>query len=448
MYGLLKRGYKIQPFKIGPDYIDPSYHNALTKRYSKNLDVWLMGKKGVIECFVNSTDGTDFAVLEGVMGLFDGLSGKNNYASTAHISKILGIPIILIVDARKAARSLAAITLGFLKFDRTIRISGIIINHIASERHSRYISEAFESKIKVPIIGKIYNTKNKEATLQERHLGLIPTEELDSKNIDLIIKNSKTLCEYIDIEKIIEIGKKNNTNYQNYKKIKSLGIILKKNNTKENLNKIKISIALDKSFNFYYKDNLDIIQKKTNVEFFSPLDDNSISQDSCGMIIGGGFPEVIADKLEKNNNIKKQILRLAEDNMPIYAECGGLMYLTKSISGYNDKDTKYKMIGLFDADTIMTKKLTLGYTEAVLKNSKTVFGKIKRIRGHEFHYSKIITNNKDLELVYALNRGNGIVDGKDGFFLYDCIASYMHTHFINSNLSENFLKRCVNYSKR
>jgi cobyrinic acid a,c-diamide synthase len=439
IYGLQKKGYKVQPFKIGPDYIDPSYHNAIAKKSSKNLDVWLMGKQGIFESFFNSTKDSEFTVLEGVMGLFDGLSGKNNYASTAHISEILNIPIILVVDARKTARSLAAITLGFIKFDKKIKIAGVIINHISSERHLKYITEAFQSKIKVPIIGKIFSNKN---NLQERHLGLVPTRELSFNNINNIIKNAKEILQSIDIEKVIEIGYINKNNPEG-------GVQSEENNGKEfNRKKIKISIALDKSFNFYYKDNLEILQKRARIEFFSPIDNTSITSDTSGIIIGGGFPEVIADELEKNVSIKKNILKLAQDNIPLYAECGGLMYLTRSISGYRNKNRKYKMIGLFDAETIMTGKLILGYTEAVLNNNKSIFGNIKRIRGHEFHYSNIINNHKDLKLIYTLKKGKGIIDGYDGFYSNNCIASYMHTHFINSNISNNFIESCYKYSKK
>ena len=455
IYGLQKKGYKVQPFKIGPDYIDPSYHNAIAKKSSKNLDVWLMGKQGIFESFFNSTKDSDFAVLEGVMGLFDGISGKDNYASTAHVSKILNIPIILVVDARKTARSLAAIALGFIKFDKKIKISGIIINHIASERHLKYITEAFQSKIKVPIIGKIFN--NKDNKLQERHLGLIPTREMSFNNINKLVENAKKTSQDIDIEKVVEIGQIISNRFggkegeEGEENIKKQALRYLENKEKEELNekkKIKISIALDKSFNFYYKDNLEILQKKTRIEFFSPIDDNSIAPDSSGIIIGGGFPEIIADALEKNSSMKKNILKLAQDNIPLYAECGGLMYLTKSISGYRNQNIKYKMVGLFDAETIMTEKLTLGYTEAILNNNKTIFGNIKRIRGHEFHYSNIINNNKDLKLIYTLKKGKGIIDGYDGFYSNNCIASYMHTHFINSNISNNFIESCYNYLKK
>ena len=312
--GLLKRGYKVQPFKIGPDYIDPSYHNMISKRRSRNLDVWLMGINGLQESYLENSIDSDFTVLEGVMGLYDGMSGRNNFASTAHVSRILDLPILLIVDAKKAARSLAAITLGFIKFDSKIRISGVILNNIASERHLRYIVEAFESKIKIPIVGKIFNDKS--LIYHERHLGLIPRMELNARLQDSIIDNSKIVAEHLDFEKIIQIGKK--INYLDKSKIEkfSLDLVKRKSRYQESKklldSKVKILIALDKSFNFYYQDNLDILHKRAKIEFFSPLDDSCVSQDTTGIILGGGFPEVIADKLENNSNMRRSILDLAQ----------------------------------------------------------------------------------------------------------------------------------------
>jgi cobyrinic acid a,c-diamide synthase len=448
--GLLRLGYNVQPFKIGPDFIDPSYHNMISKRRSRNLDVWLMGIDGLLESYLENSTDSDFTVLEGVMGLYDGMSGRNNFASTAHVARILDLPILLVVDARKAARSLAAIALGFIKFDRKIKISGIILNNLASERHLRYITEAFESKIKIPIVGSIFNDKS--LIYHERHLGLIPMMELNAKLQDSIIQNSRVIAEHLDFEEIIRIGK--NINYINKSNIEkfSRGLVDRKSRyqTSKKLldSKVKISIALDKSFNFYYQDNLDLLHSKAKIEFFSPLDDNGVSQDTKGMILGGGFPEVIADKLESNSNMRRSILDLAEQGIPIYAECGGLMYLTKTISGYRNDKKKYKMVGLFDADTIMTNKVTLGYTEALLNNNQTYLGKMRKVRGHEFHYSNVVINNADVELIYNLKKGKGIKEGKDGFHAHNCIASYMHTHFANSTFSDRFIDCCIQYSRK
>ncbi|MDQ2684524.1 MAG: cobyrinate a,c-diamide synthase, partial [Thermoproteota archaeon] len=209
MYGLEKRGFKVQPFKIGPDYIDPSYHNIITKRKSRNLDVWLMGKQGLVEAYRRNSVDADCTVLEGVMGLYDGMNGKNNFASTANVTEILELPVILVVDARKAARSVAAIAWGFIKFDRKVKISGIILNNLSSERHLRYIVEAFDSKIKLPIIGKIFSDRNMSYT--ERHLGLVPGVELNLEDQKAIMDNTNRVAENIDFDKLIDIIKNHNT---------------------------------------------------------------------------------------------------------------------------------------------------------------------------------------------------------------------------------------------
>jgi len=448
MYGLEKKGFRIQPFKIGPDYIDPSYHNMITKRKSGNLDVWLMGKQGLIESYRANSIDADFAVLEGLMGLYDGIGGKNNFASTAHVSEILSLPIILVVDAKKAARSVAAIALGFIKFKRKINIAGIILNNLASERHLKYIKDAFDSNIKIPIVGYIYNNKN--MTYNERHLGLVPSMELNLEHKKSIISNIGVVSETIDFNKLIYfLESQNKARIHSAKSNNSFSRDLDGNKTvvRSFNSSTKILVALDKSFNFYYQDNLNILSRKVKLEFFSPIDDVDISPDCAGLIIGGGFPEVIADQLEKNSGMRNKIKKLADEGIPIYAECGGLMYLTKSISGYRDTKRKYKMVGLFDADTLMTGKLTLGYTEGNVVKNQSFLNNVRQIKGHEFHYSMVIPHNKDMKMIYKLKRGKGIIDDMDGLCDGNCVASYMHTHFIRSNIPKEFIDSCLKYSK-
>ncbi|HET6589917.1 MAG TPA: cobyrinate a,c-diamide synthase [Candidatus Nitrosocosmicus sp.] len=446
IYGLLSRGYTVQPFKIGPDYIDPSYHNVLSKRKSRNLDIWLMGKQGLIDSYIKNSIDTDFTVLEGVMGLYDGLSGKNNFASTAHISKILGLPIILIIDAKKAARSLAAVILGFLKFEPKIRIIGIIINNLSSARHLKYIKEAIDTKTKLPILGSIF--RKPKSSYMERHLGLIPSLELDRYNKQKIINDARKISGDLNLDEIIRLGQM----HSQYAKSNLSNNILQNKELKKNFtssqttSKVKILVALDKSFNFYYQDTLDDLAGQTSIQFFSPIDDKEIPHDCSGIILGGGFPEVIADKLEENAHLRKKIFNLMEDGMPVHAECGGLMYLTKSISGFRDSKKKYRMVGFFDAETKMTGKLTLGYTEGLISQQHPFFKGVKNVKGHEFHYSDVTVNSNDSKMLYDLKRGNGINDGKDGLYEKNCLASYMHS-FIAGKRSENFVKCCIKYSK-
>jgi len=420
IYGIKKRGYRIQPFKVGPDYIDPSYLSAISGKDAKNLDVWLMGESELLHSFVkNST--SDISVIEGVMGYYDGFGGKTNYASTHHVASLLKSPTILILDASKTARSIAATALGFAKFHRNSRIVGIILNKIGSKKHESMCKQALAS-LKVPILGSIL--RNSES-LESRHLGLIPVKEQRSLQ-NKIRKVSREISDSLDIDKIIQICK----NVSDIPKVQS--------------KKIKkpiatVAVALDSSFNFYYHDNLEALRREgAKLKFFSPITDKKITD--CDLIyIGGGFPEVLGQSLERNTTMRKMIKKHAEEGMPIYAECGGLMYLTKSIS-FGKK--KYKMVGLFDAETQMTKKMTLNYTEGRI-TSNCLISSPAKFRAHEFHYSKISNLAKDAKLVYDLKIGEGISGKKDALSEYNTLASYCHLYFDSAKYATKLVSKIV-----
>jgi len=432
MYTLKQKGLHVQPFKVGPDFIDPSYHTYVTGRQSRNLDVWMMGENGILKCFHNASSGADIAVVEGVMGLFDGISGKDDFSSTAQVAKILNAPVILVIDAGKAARSIAAIATGFLHFDKKLRIIGTILNNVAGDKHANFITEAFADKVKVPIIGIV--RRSKEITMVERHLGLIPTPELEEKQKRAIFQSAKFVSEQIDLDKIKYLLDKVQTTDPLQKQLPN--------------GQIKIAVAIDESFNFYYADNLDALrEQKAELIFFSPINDCKLPENIHGVILGGGFPEVLADKLEKNQSMGKSITKAAENGIPIYGECGGLMYLTRSIKGYRgDEGKKRNMVGLIDADTFISGKLTLNYTEA--NSNASIFGKISKVRGHEFHYSRIENIAKDSKFAYVMRRGDGIDNKKDGFMVYNCLASYMHLHFADSRLPKRFIESCIKCTRR
>jgi len=426
IFALQKRGFSVQPFKVGPDYIDPSYLSSISKNEAFNLDVWLMGENHLLESFVSNSK-SDLSVIEGVMGYYDGSGGNSNYASTQHVASITKSPVILILDASKTARSIAATALGFQKFHKNSRISGIILNKIASRKHEILCRQSFE-KIKLPIIGVIY--KNTALSFESRHLGLIPTEEKNLKS--KIEKTSKIISDSLDIEKIIQIMK-NPISLPNKPKM-----LMKEPKT-------TIAVALDNSFNFYYRDNLQALRREgANLKFFSPIHDKKIP--NCdGLYIGGGFPEILASLLEKNSVIKKTIKKLSEENIPIYAECGGLMYLTKSID-YNNK--KFKMIGLFDAETKMTNKMKLNYTKGKILSKNIISDNTHELRGHEFHYSELDSVSSDSKFAYELDVGEGIKNHKDGLIQNNTLASYGHLYFDSSNYAKIFVKNCISYSKR
>ncbi len=436
MYALkYKKGFSVQPFKIGPDFIDPSYHKIITGRESRTLDAWMMGNNGIISTLQNTAIDVDVAIIEGVMGLFDGLSGKSDFASTAYVAKILNTPVILVIDAAKAARSIAAMAFGYLHFDKRLKISGIILNNVSGPKHARYITEACKSKIKVPILGIVQ--RDNELRMDERHLGLIPTDELDYMKKSKIMKVAKKVSEEIYYDKIVSLFK--------LKKSKFTEIVKK---SEPSISKPKIGVALDNSFNFYYNENLNCLRNLgVEITFFSPLNDNHIPNDVSGLMLGGGFPEVMADKLHSNQSMRKSIKTAIEQGMPIYGECGGLMYLTKSIAGYRDFKKPFKMVGVINANTIMTGRLTLNYTQADMTSN--LFGNIQNIRGHEFHYSKIENIPKDSKYVYKLKRGRGIDGGKhDGVLIYNSIASYMHLHFYDTRFPNKWIKFCIDFERR
>ena len=418
IYGLKKRGYTIQPFKVGPDYIDPSYLSSISNNETKNLDVWLMGKNELVKIFVKSSN-SDISIIEGVMGYYDGFGGKTNHASTHHVTALLKAPAILILDASKTSRSIAATALGFTKFHKNSRISGIILNKIGSKKHDTLCRHALEN-LNIPIIGSIPKISNN--TLESRHLGLIPVTE--QKQLQKKIKQvSKEIADYLDFEKIVEICK----NVERLPKIKP-----------QKFKKVQtsIAIALDSSFNFYYHDNIEALRREgAKIKFLSPLSDKKIPNCDC-IYIGGGFPEILGKKLSQNNAMKKSIKQAAENGTPIYAECGGLMYLTKSIKNQNQK---YKMIGLFDAETEMTKKMTLNYTDGRI-TSNCLISSPRNFHAHEFHYSRITNIPKDAKFLYDLNIGEGISSKKDGFSEYNIVASYCHLYFDSAKFASNIIK--------
>ena len=418
IYGLKKRGHTIQPFKVGPDYIDPSYLRSISNNETKNLDVWLMGKNELVKSFVNSST-SDISIIEGVMGYYDGFGGKTNHASTHHVATLLKSPVILVLDASKTSRSIAATALGFTKFHRNSRISGIILNKIGSKKHEILCRSALEN-LKIPIIGVV--PKNTENILESRHLGLIPVVE--QKQLQRKIKQvSQQISDYLDFEKLVKICK----NVEQIPKTKLQKF--KKSN-------ISIAVALDSSFNFYYHDNIQALRREgAKIKFFSPISDKKIP--NCDSIyIGGGFPEVLGKKLSQNLTMKKSIKQAAENGIPIYAECGGLMYLTKSIKHNNQK---YKMIGLFDAETEMTKKMTLNYTQGRII-SNCLISSPRNFNAHEFHYSKIHNISKDAKFLYDLKIGEGISSKKDALSEYNVVASYCHLYFDSGKFALNIIK--------
>lgn len=434
MHKLAECGYMVQPFKIGPDFIDPCYHTFVTGRQSRNLDLWLMGKKGVLECFDRNSWDADLSVIEGVMGLFDGISGKRNFGSTAHISKILDASVILVVDAAKTSHSIAAMILGYTKLDPRLNVAGIIINNVASQKHSSMILEALGIQAKKKLLGIIY--RNEEIRSLERYLGLIPPIEIKGKAKNAILNCAKYVADQINLDSIQSLKSSKRNQSTSYRLLKD-----------EREPVCKVAVAFDESFNFYYYDNLSSLRKNgVSLVFFSPIKDRSIPINVDGLLIGGGFPEILAQRLEINNSMKKSIHKSIVNGMPTLAECGGLMYLTKAINDNRRKNQgRYSMVGIFDTETSMTNRVTIGYTQA--QGSGELMGRISNIHGHEFHYSELVNISSDSQFSFDMQRGRGINGKYDGLTFNTCVASYMHLHFADTRILGRILDRCIKYKR-
>lgn len=415
----LFRKHKVQPFKVGPDFIDTGHHTRICGRPSRNLDSYIMGEKGVLETFTRASNGADFCIIEGVMGLFDGVD-STEIASTAHIAKILDVPVLLVINAHGVSRSTAAIVKGFSEFDSGVNIEGIILNNTGSKRHIELIKDALHNAgIKANVIGAL--PRNKEISIPSRHLGL----HMAGENNTRIEELANFIEQHIDMVSVNTIAER----------FKIPEIVL---NEREEQYEVKVGIASDSSFCFYYEDAFDALKKSgAELVFFSPMCDRIPDVD--GLYLGGGYPELFANELEASNT-RYEIKKASDDGMPVYGECGALIYLCNSL----ETDRTFKMTGIFGASSRMTGKLqALGYTEAETVLDSPIAGKGKVIRGHEFHYS-VTECDRDSHLVYKLRRGKGIIDGRDGLLEHNTMASYMHTHPA-SNPFDEFIHKCKIY---
>lgn len=431
MSALANKGYRVQGFKVGPDYIDPSHHSYVTGLTSRNLDSWMIPTDRLIELFFHGAKDADISIIEGVMGMFDGYGATDEHGSTAHIAKLLNAPVILVINAKSMARSSAAMVHGYKTFDNNVKITGVIANRIASENHFDYVKTSIAKYTDTPVLGYLKNDPS--ISIEERHLGLIPSSEGKIAK-DIYYKLMQNVFDHIDIEHIVELANEAEE-LPNYEQS-----IFVKNSQKKD---IKIGVAKDKAFNFYYEDNLDILRHYgAEITFFSPLTDKELPNGLDFIYIGGGFPEIFAEELADNISMRKSIKTFAETSMPIYAECGGLMYLCQSIQNFNGKI--YPMVGILPARSrMMSKRMSLGYiTINVLQDN--LLSKIGEThRGHEFHWSDIEVLG-DVKYAYETVKRHGRDRKYDGFMVGNTLASYAHLHFAsNLSLVESLIKNKI-----
>lgn len=405
----LSEKYNVQPFKVGPDYIDPSYHTLATGNTSRNLDSFFMSQSQIRDSYNKAMENKDLAIIEGVRGLYEGIDSINDIGSTASVAKALDAPVILIINSRSLVKSAAALVLGFKVLDKEVNIAGVILNKVKNKNHYLKTKRSIEEITNVEVIGGI--ERNDKITIDQRHLGLVPAVEREN-SINHINNWSEVIKQSIDLDRLVEIMKE-------APKIKSN---LEPIWNKLNKEKVKIGVAYDEVFNFYYKENIESLEaNRAKIEYFSPLKDESIP-DVDGIYIGGGYPELFSKGLSNNKTMLKDIKDFHLADRPIFAECGGLMYLMNSI--HDDK-----MSGIYPYKSILTDRVqALKYTITEVQEDNIISKKGEVINGHEFHYSKVLVDNLQNKLAFKITRGKGSYNNQDGFMSRNTLASYVHTH--------------------
>jgi cobyrinic acid a,c-diamide synthase len=421
------RGFRVQPFKVGPDFIDPGLHSKVAGVESRNLDGWMLTPEYNRELFRKLLGGADLAVVEGVMGLYDGYDGTSESGSTAEMAKWLDLPVILIVDARSMARSAAALVYGFRHFDPALKLAGVIFNRIGGEGHLAYLKEAMASSLpEVPVLGGI--PREDAVTIPERHLGLMTADEMElgsrwREQLAGLIER----C--VDLDLILEkVVRREDPASVGMEDEAAGGLTLAVAPAPAHT---RIAVARDAAFCFYYPDNFEILREAgAELTFFSPLAGESVPPDAAGLYLGGGYPELFAETLSANAGFMESIREAVPAGMPVYAECGGLMALSRFIETLEGK--RYPMAGVLPLGTrMLPRRKALGYTEVMLRKPCLLGEPGVRLRGHEFHYSEIVEteDHPSLDLVYELRKRKQHASRAEGYGIGSVLASYIHLHW-------------------
>ena len=429
LHALRRRGLTVQPFKVGPDFIDPGHHSRVAGRVSRNLDGWMLSREANLEIFRPQSRDVDVVVVEGVMGLFDGFAGDSEDGSTAQMAKWLGLPVLLVVDARSMARSAAALVQGFATFDPDLPFLGIVFNRIAGPRHREYLEAALTQVPGVRCFGAL--PRENDLAIPERHLGLTTTEDhpLDMAYLDRLADLLET---NLDLDGLMAA-------------LPALPLPLTAPLTGAKP-EIRLGVAKDPAFCFYYPENLELLAHfGAELVFFSPLSDRTLPPDLDGLYLGGGYPELFAERLAANRVMLQAVGQAAQAGLPIYAECGGLMYLSQEIS--TKEGQTFPMAGVLPLRVRMLPRLkALGYREVTLFADTLLGPAGTQARGHEFHYSEIVSGADGLAQVYRLTARRPGEETEEGFIINNVLASYVHLHFAsNPDLPRHLVAACREY---
>lgn len=423
---LSRRGHRVQCFKAGPDFLDPMHHQAATGRPCHNLDSWMLPESAVAGLFARYATAADVAVVEGVMGLFDGFSGDGDAGSTARLAAILGLPVLLVADAQAMGRSAAAMVKGFTEFDPGLEFLGVVFNRVGGEGHREILAQAMQSVPDVPVLG--YIPRDPALRLPERHLGLCPPDETaDAAAVYAALADA--VESRLDVRRILE----------------SLPLLELPDPLPEPPSPVRarMGVARDAAFGFYYEENLRLLRAAgAQIVPFSPLSDAALPPGLSGLYFGGGYPELFAARLAGNAAMRRAVREFCARGLPVYAECGGFMYLMASLT--DASGTAHPMAGVFPLAAAMGPRFSaLGYRQVATRAASLLGPAGTTARGHEFHYSRLTgppDGESGVSAIYTLSGRKGRLDAPEGFTAGNVLGSYVHLHFgSNPDLAQAFV---------
>ncbi|WP_374709305.1 cobyrinate a,c-diamide synthase [Desmospora profundinema] len=435
MAAFSRRNRQVQGFKIGPDYIDPSYHTVVTGRPSRNLDTWMVEPDRMKEIFLKGSEGADLSVIEGVMGLYDGKDPLRDEGSTADIAIRLESPVILVVNIHSMARSAAAVVMGYQNLNDRVPIAGVIVNRAGSEGHYRLAKAAIEQECNIPVVGWL--GRDERLQIPERHLGLVPAVERGELN-PLFDTLAEVVEKNVDLDQLQALANQAPPLAEPDSALFSLPV-----REVEEYQPI-IAVARDAAFNFYYPENLDLLERMgADLRFFQPLEGEKVPEEADGLMIGGGFPEEFVDRLAREDEVKASIRERIEKGMPAYAECGGYMYLCERMITHTGET--YPMVGVIPAVVKMQQRLAaLGYREVRALSDTVLLKKGETARGHEFHYSTLDLTLPDPPYAYESQGRRG--SHREGYAAGSLLAGYTHLHFAsNPSMVQRWMEHCRRY---
>ncbi len=407
-----EKGLRVQSYKIGPDYIDPGYHALASGRPAHNLDTWLVPEERLPDIFQRTAGDADIAVIEGVMGLYDG--GRNGISSTAQVAKLLNAPVLLVINAKSMGESAAALAMGFRAYDPAVQLAGVILNRLGSPTHREMIEEAL-ARLDIPVYGAVF--RNDGMTMPERHLGLVPVEE-NLREKETVAEIGRTVAAQVDLEKIRVLA------------ADAPPLEYPGSTPAPVRRRARIAVARDEAFSFYYPESLQVLEAQgAEILPFSPLHDDSLPE-TDGLLLGGGFPEMFAKELYANASMRESIRRAAEAGLPIYAECGGFMYLMREMTDF--EGNTFPMLGVIPGRVMMNRRLqTVGYVRAEMLRDTVLGPKGTVLKGHEFHFSSEAAPEDAAEYPRAFSfcRTRRPEPYDAGYARGNILGSYLHLHF-------------------